>query len=64
MELIGDVKVYRPGDPEFDAIAATITPLHKIRKGVSVESTYISAETTDDNVLRRKESVNELKGQA
>lgn len=57
-----DVKVYRPGDAEFDEIAATATPQHKLKgnKDNSLK-TYISAEQGPRKSIRN-ESVDKLCG--
>lgn len=53
-------RIIRPGDPDFDEIAATVRPLKSIRRGHPLEITYIDAESTPMPRLRRLESVNEL----
>lgn len=39
-----DVKLITPDDPEFEAIAATITPIKRVRSGLSQEKTYIFSD--------------------
>lgn len=36
-----DVKIYKRGEPGFDEVAATITPLHLIKKGVFTERSVL-----------------------
>jgi hypothetical protein len=50
----------KPGDSDFEAIAATITHPKHIRKGSLHDSNYIDAEQQRSPVARRRESVNEL----
>lgn len=57
---MAEVKVYRPGDPEFDAIAKQIRPIERVRSGTSHQTTYIDAEPESVRGLR-KESVNKLR---
>ena len=35
-----DCESYRPGDPEFDALASLVTPQHKIMNEFCGERTY------------------------
>ena len=58
LESVG-CKCYRPGDPEFEALASLVTPLHKIRSEFSSKHTLCYEEKPDYG-LRRNESVNEL----
>jgi hypothetical protein len=53
-------KCYRPGDPEFDAIARLVTPLHKIRSEFSGKRTLHPSDEKSDYGWRRNESVNDL----
>ena len=52
-------KCYRPGDPEFEALANQITPLHKIRSETSYKLTLYHEEKFDYG-WRRNENVNDL----
>ena len=58
LESVG-CKCYRPGDPEFEALARQVTPLHKIR------SEYFGTMTLYPEAKRvygwkRNESINVL----
>jgi len=53
------VKHFRPGDPEFQEIAKTVTPIHRVQNS-SGKSTYIDAEP-GRHTLRRRESINLIK---
>ena len=44
-----DCKSYRPGDPEFDALASLVTPLHKIRSEPSGKQTLYH----DENLIKQ-----------
>ena len=52
----------KPGDPGFEAAAAQVTPLHKIRKGFSQQRNNITADLAASPRRRHKENVNELRG--
>ena len=52
-------KCYRPGDPEFEALASLVTPLHKIRSEFSGKQTLYMEEKPEYS-WRRNESVNDL----
>ena len=52
-------KCYRPGDPEFEAIAIQVTPLHKIRSEFSSAQTLYHVEKPDYG-WKRHETVNVL----
>ena len=60
MELVNDVKIFRPGDPEFEELAKSITPLHMIRNGLSHEENkfYADIDPVANENARRKETVN------
>ena len=58
LESVG-CKCYQPGDPEFEAIASQVTPLHKIRSEFCGKQTLYQEEKPDYH-WRRKESVNDL----
>jgi hypothetical protein len=58
LESVG-CKCYRPGDPEFEAIASLVTPLHKIRSEFCGKQTLYQEEKPDYS-WRRNESVNDL----
>jgi hypothetical protein len=52
-------KCYRPGDPEFEALANLVTPLHKIRSEFSGKLTIYREEKSKYN-WKRNESANDL----
>ena len=52
-------KCYRPGDPDFEALASLVTPLYKIRAEFSRKRTLCHEEKPDFG-WRRNESVNVL----
>jgi hypothetical protein len=54
-----DCKSYRPGDPEFEALASLVTPLHKIRSESSAKQTLYHEENSKYG-WKRNESVNDL----
>lgn len=58
LESIG-CKCYCPGDPEFEALASLVTPLHKIRSESSGKQTLYHEEKPDYG-WRRNESINDL----
>ena len=58
LESVG-CKCYHPGDPEFEAIASIVTPLHKIRSELIGKQTIYQEEKPDYH-WRRNESVNDL----
>ena len=58
LESVG-CKCYRPGDPEFEALASQVTPLHKIRSEFSSTQTLYHAEKPDYG-WKRNERVNVL----
>lgn len=54
---------YKPGDPGFEEIAGQVTPLHKIRKGLSHSKTNgITADCSPMPKARRHESTDKLRG--
>lgn len=55
-----DYKHYRPGDPEFEAIASKITPINKIRSGFFDVRTLPFIEYKKNRHGIRKENVNDL----
>lgn len=60
MEIVGDVKIYHPGDAEFETLIKEVTPLCYIRKGLSLDGNGIFAEADPSAVkfVQRKENVN------
>jgi hypothetical protein len=58
LESVG-CRCYRPGDPEFEAIASLVTPLHRIRSELIGKQTLYQEEKSDYS-WRRNESVNDL----
>ena len=55
-----NIKHYKPGDPEFDAIAKQITPIDRVHNS-SYKTTYIDAERSGPRTIKRKRgSLNEL----
>jgi hypothetical protein len=58
LESVG-CKCYRPGDPDFEALASLVTPLHKIRSEFSGKHTLYHEEKPDYG-WRRNESINDL----
>lgn len=55
------VKTFKPGDPEFEALAASVTPIGEIR-GRRDPKLRISADQDNSRVPgRRKETVNKLR---
>jgi hypothetical protein len=57
LESVG-CRCYRPGDPEFEAKASLVTPLHKIRSDFSNKLTLYQEKSSYN--WRRNESVNVL----
>lgn len=56
------VKHYKPSDPEFEAIAKTITHVSHV-KAISQKRTYIDAEPSGSKKLfRRLENVDKIRG--
>jgi hypothetical protein len=55
-----DYKHYRPGDPEFEAIASKITPIREIRSEFFVIHTLPYREYRRDRRGSRNESLNDL----
>jgi hypothetical protein len=52
-------KCFRPGDPEFEALANLVTPLHKIRSEFSGKMTVFNVDKHRYG-WKRNESVNDL----
>jgi hypothetical protein len=52
-------KCYRPGDPEFEALASLVTPLYKIRSELIGKQTLYHEEMSNYG-WSRNESVNDL----
>lgn len=55
-----DYNHYRPGDPEFEAIASKITPIAKIRSEFYNVRTLPLPEYKKNRYGIRKENVNDL----
>jgi hypothetical protein len=60
---MNSIKIYKPGSPEFESVAAQVIPLRNIRSGLSHTTTYIDADrdTSKASVKRRGESVDKLR---
>lgn len=54
-------KIYKPGTPEFDAIANQIMPLNRIRKGFCEERNSLLQDSAPDYHRRRNENYSELR---
>ena len=52
---------YRPGDPGFEAMAAQVTDIKRVKKGYSQSSNNLTADVTPVESRRRKEPANELR---
>jgi len=61
---MNSIKIYKPGSPEFESVAAQVVPLNKIRKGLSHTTTYIDADrdNTPISAKRRGESIDKHRG--
>lgn len=60
---MNDYKHYKPGDPEFEEIAKTVTHVSRVKK-ISQKTTYIDADTSVSKMShkRRGENVNHARG--
>jgi len=61
---MNSIKIYKPGSPEFESVAAQVVPLSRIRAGLSHTTTYIDADrdTAPASIKRRRESINKNRG--
>lgn len=54
------VRIYTPDDPEFEEIAKTIRHVSKVRKGLSTDKDWISADRTPLPRRRHRRNINDL----
>lgn len=53
-------RILSPGHPDFAAIAATITPLRKIKTGITGDREMLYAECDGQPIYRRRENMDIL----